>query len=148
MHHGGVFAGAQAAVGPDDLKSVAVQVHRMPHVFGARPSAVATLVDRATRYAMVVAPPDGNKADAVARALIDHMGRLPEHLRRPLTWDRGSEMARTVVRQLLALTITATVSASIEDASVLRALLRNTVGGGFALAVTFAIGHLVSTGVS
>ena len=34
---------------------------------------VATLVDRATRYAMVVALPDGNKADAVARALIDHM---------------------------------------------------------------------------
>jgi len=40
-------------------------------VFGARPSAVATLVDRATRYAMVVALADGNKADAVARALID-----------------------------------------------------------------------------
>ena len=63
-------------------------------VFGARPSAVATLVDRATRYAMVVALPDGNKADAVARALIDHMGRLPAHLRRSLTWDRGSEMAQ------------------------------------------------------
>jgi type I restriction enzyme, R subunit len=54
-------------------------------VFGARPSAVATLVDRATRYAMVVALPDGNKADAVARALIDHLGRLPPHLRRSLT---------------------------------------------------------------
>jgi IS30 family transposase len=63
-------------------------------VFGVRPSAVATLVDRATRYAMVVALPDGNKADAVARALIDHMGRLPTHLRRSLTWDRGSEMAQ------------------------------------------------------
>src|SRR6201998_1068858 len=62
-------------------------------VFGARPSAVATLVDRATRYAMVVALPDGNKADPVARALIEHMGRLPTHLRRSLTWDRGSEMA-------------------------------------------------------
>jgi IS30 family transposase len=63
-------------------------------VFGARPSAVATLVDRASRYAMVVALPDGNKADAVAAALIDHMGRLPTHLRRTLTWDRGSEMAQ------------------------------------------------------
>jgi transposase, IS30 family len=62
-------------------------------VFGARPSAVATLVDRASRYAMVVALPDGNKADAVAAALIDHMGRLPAHLWRTLTWDRGSEMA-------------------------------------------------------
>ena len=54
-------------------------------VFGARPSAVATLVDRATRYTMVVALPDGNKADAVADALIEHMGRLPTQLRRSLT---------------------------------------------------------------
>jgi hypothetical protein len=37
-------------------------------VYGMRPSAVATLVDRATRYAIVVALPDGHKADAVARA--------------------------------------------------------------------------------
>jgi transposase, IS30 family len=37
---------------------------------------VATLVDRATGYAMVVALPDGRKADAVARALIEQMGRL------------------------------------------------------------------------
>jgi IS30 family transposase len=66
-------------------------------VFGARPSAVATLVDRATRYAMVVALPDGNKADAVAAALIEHMGWLPAHLRRSLTWDRGSEMAHHAV---------------------------------------------------
>jgi IS30 family transposase len=62
-------------------------------VFGTRTSAVATLVDRATRYAMVVALPDGRKADAVARALIEQMGRLPVHLRRSLTWDRGLEMA-------------------------------------------------------
>ena len=75
-------------------------------VFGARPSAVATLVDRATRYAMVVALPDGNKADAVARALIDHMGRLPAHLRRSLTWDRGSEMAQhSVITAALALPV-------------------------------------------
>jgi len=75
-------------------------------VFGARPSAVATLVDRATRYAMVVALPDGNKADAVAAALIDHMGRLPAHLRRSLTWDRGSEMAQhSVITTALALPV-------------------------------------------
>ena len=63
-------------------------------VFGTRTSAVATLVDRASRFAMVVALPDGRKADAVARALIEQMGRLPVHLRRSLTWDRGLEMAR------------------------------------------------------
>ena len=75
-------------------------------VFGARPSAVATLVDRATRYAMVVALPDGNKADAVARALIDHLGRLPAPLRRSLTWDRGSEMAHhSVITTALSLPV-------------------------------------------
>ena len=62
-------------------------------VFAARPSAVATLVDRATRYAMVVALPDGYQADAVARMLIERMGQLPTHLRRSLTGDRGREMA-------------------------------------------------------
>ena len=62
-------------------------------VYGKRPSAVATLVDRATRYAIVVALPDGHKAGAVARALIDQMGQLPAQLRRSLTWDRGLEMA-------------------------------------------------------
>jgi len=65
-------------------------------VYGTRPSAVATLVDRATRYTMVVALPDGHKADAVAHALIELMGRLPSHLRRSLTWDRGLEMAHHV----------------------------------------------------
>jgi IS30 family transposase len=72
-------------------------------VCGVRPSAVVTLVDRATRYAMVVALPDGHKAEAVARALIEQMGRLPAHLRRSLTWDRGLEMAHHA-------TITATLS--------------------------------------
>jgi IS30 family transposase len=75
-------------------------------VYGKRPSAVATLVDRATRYAIVVALPDGHKADAVARALIDQMGQLPAHLRRSLTWDRGLEMAHHA-------TITATLSVPV-----------------------------------
>jgi hypothetical protein len=55
---------------------------------------------------MVVALPDGNKADAVARALIDHMGRLPAALRRSLTWDRGSEMAQhSAITAALALPV-------------------------------------------
>ena len=62
-------------------------------VFAAHPSAVATVVDRATRYVMVVALPDGYQADAVTRMLIERMGRLPTHLRRSLTGDRGREMA-------------------------------------------------------
>ena len=62
-------------------------------VFGARPSAVATLVNRQTRAVHVVALPDGYRAETVADALIAHLGRPPAHLRRSLTWDRGREMA-------------------------------------------------------
>ena len=62
-------------------------------VFGIRPSAVATLVDRATRFTMVVALPEGYKAVTVAAALIEHLAVLPPGLRRSLTWDRGKEMA-------------------------------------------------------
>ena len=40
-------------------------------MFGTRTSAVATLVDHATRYAMVVALPEGRKA---TRSLIEQMG--------------------------------------------------------------------------
>ncbi len=62
-------------------------------VLGARPSAVATLVDRATRFTMVIALPDGYKADTVAAAVAEQMATLPTELRRSLTWDRGREMA-------------------------------------------------------
>jgi IS30 family transposase len=62
-------------------------------VFGIRPSAVATLVDRKTRYTHVVALPDGYRAETVADALIAYLRRLPPPLRRSLTWDRGREMA-------------------------------------------------------
>jgi IS30 family transposase len=54
---------------------------------------VATLVDRAARYTMVVALPDGYKAQAVASAVIEHLSALPPQLRRTLTWDGGREMA-------------------------------------------------------
>ncbi|WP_080737917.1 IS30 family transposase [Rhodococcus fascians] len=62
-------------------------------VFGTRPSAVATLVDRQSRMTHVVALPDGYRADTVADALIAYLEQLPPHLRRTLTWDRGREMA-------------------------------------------------------
>lgn len=61
-------------------------------MFGTRPSAVATLVDRQSRFTHVVALPDGYRAETVADALIAYLGRLPAHLRRSLTWDRGREM--------------------------------------------------------
>ncbi|WP_223145265.1 IS30 family transposase [Microbacterium sp. ANT_H45B] len=62
-------------------------------VMGKRPSAVATLVERATRFVRVVPLHDGYKADAVRKAVAAEFNQIPASLRRSLTWDRGREMA-------------------------------------------------------
>ena len=56
-------------------------------------SAIGTLVERATRYVLLVHLPGGRSAEAVRDALIDTVQTLPAHLRRSLTWDQGAEMA-------------------------------------------------------
>ena len=55
-------------------------------------TAIATLVERTTGYAMLVALPDGYKPELVAPALASKIQTLPEALRRSLTWDQGPEM--------------------------------------------------------
>ncbi|MGY2703307.1 IS30 family transposase [Nocardioides sp. HB32] len=63
-------------------------------VFGRGMSPVATLVERSTRYLLLVGLPAGNhKADAVADALAAAVQHLPKHLAKSLTWDQGHEMA-------------------------------------------------------
>jgi IS30 family transposase len=59
---------------------------------GSNHSQIATLVERRTRFVMLVKVPDKNSVN-VARALARHVRRLPKELRRTLTWDRGLEMA-------------------------------------------------------
>ena len=59
---------------------------------GASNSHVATLVERHSRFCMLVAV-DGKDTRSVTRALARHMRVLPEQLRASLTWDRGMEMA-------------------------------------------------------
>ncbi len=56
-------------------------------------SAIGTLVERKTRYTMLLHLPDGHDAETVRDALIASIGTLPEHLRGSLTWDQGAEMA-------------------------------------------------------
>lgn len=68
-------------------------------VFGKHMSPVATLVERKTRFLMLVALPGGNHqadavADAVADALAAAITTLPTQLVRSLTWDLGHEMAQ------------------------------------------------------
>ncbi|WP_442912793.1 IS30 family transposase [Kutzneria sp. CA-103260] len=57
-------------------------------------SAIGTLVERATRYVMLVHLPGRRDAQTVRDGLIATMATLPAHLRRSLTWDQGVEMAR------------------------------------------------------
>ncbi|MCC8250167.1 IS30 family transposase [Saccharothrix sp. NEAU-S10] len=55
-------------------------------------SAIGTLVERATRFTLLVHLPHGRTPDKVRDALVETMRGLPVHLRRSLTWDQGSEM--------------------------------------------------------
>ena len=61
-------------------------------LFGSKNSQIATLVERHTRYAMLVKV-SGKDSETVINALIKHARKLPEELYKSLTWDRGSEMA-------------------------------------------------------
>jgi IS30 family transposase len=60
---------------------------------GGRKSAIATLVERQTRYCQLVALPSGSGAVEVCEALKQSIATLPAQLRRSLTWDQGSEMS-------------------------------------------------------
>ena len=61
-------------------------------LFGSKNSQIATLVERRTRYAMLVKV-SGKDTETVITALIKHARKLPEELYKSLTWDRGKEMA-------------------------------------------------------
>ena len=69
-----------------DLPGVAVGVSGQ--------SAICTLVERSTRFVILLHLPDGHGAVAVRDALVASIATLPAQLRRSLTWDQGTEMAR------------------------------------------------------
>ncbi|WP_099014349.1 IS30 family transposase [Streptomyces malaysiensis] len=57
-------------------------------------SAIGTLVERATRYVMLLHLPGNHGAETVLTALTATVQTLPVQLKRSLTWDQGSEMGR------------------------------------------------------
>jgi IS30 family transposase len=59
---------------------------------GSGNSYIATLVERHTRFVMLIKLP-GKDTTSVIAALTRHIRQLPAELRRSLTWDRGHEMA-------------------------------------------------------
>jgi transposase, IS30 family len=63
-------------------------------LMGSHHSAVGTLVERSTRYVLLLHLPDGNGAEAVRSAMTEAILRLPATLARSITWDQGKEMAR------------------------------------------------------
>ncbi len=60
----------------------------------ANRSAIGTLVERTTRYVLLLHLPDGHGAEQVRDALVDAVTPLPTRLQRSLTWDQGVEMSR------------------------------------------------------
>lgn len=57
-------------------------------------SQIGTLVERSTRFVMLVHLPGSRAADVVAEALTDAIHRMPSEMMKSLTWDQGIEMAR------------------------------------------------------
>jgi transposase, IS30 family len=57
-------------------------------------SAIGTLVERTTRFVLLLHLPHDHGAQSVHDAVVEAIGDLPAVLRRTLTWDQGAEMAR------------------------------------------------------
>ena len=59
-------------------------------------SAVGTLVERTSRYLLLLHLPDGREAEKVNQAMTNAIMKLPEAFRRTITWDQGREMSAHV----------------------------------------------------
>jgi IS30 family transposase len=65
-------------------------------IFGKKMTAIGTLVERHSRYVMLLKLPNGHGAEAVRKAMTKRILTLPAQLRRSITWDQGKEMAQHV----------------------------------------------------
>lgn len=92
-NHGRITDTVSISERPATVEDRAVPGHREGDLlFGSKNSQIATLVERQTRYVMLVKV-DGKDTETVINALIKHAHKLPQELYQSLTWDRGKEMA-------------------------------------------------------
>lgn len=92
-NHGKIIGTVSISERPASAEDRAVPGHwEGDLLFGDRNSQIATLVERQTRYVMLVKL-TGKDTETVVNALIKNARRLPKELYRSLTWDRGKEMA-------------------------------------------------------
>jgi len=91
--HGRITDAVSIRERPAEVEDRAVPGHwEGDLLFGSNNSQIATLVERHTRYCMLVRV-DSKDTETVINALIKHAHTLPRELYKSLTWDRGKEMA-------------------------------------------------------
>src|SRR5664279_2333439 len=91
--HGRIVGAVSISERPASAEDRAVPGHwEGDLMFGGRNSQIATLVERQTRYVMLVKVA-GQDTETVVNALIKNARKLPQEVYKSLTWDRGKEMA-------------------------------------------------------
>jgi IS30 family transposase len=92
-NHGRITDAVSISERPATVEDRAVPGHwEGDLLFGGHNSQIATLVERNTRYVMLVKVA-GKDTETVINALIENARKLPQELYKSLTWDRGKEMA-------------------------------------------------------
>lgn len=91
--HGRIVDAVSISERPATVEDRAVPGHwEGDLLFGSRNTQIATLVERQSRYVMLVKVA-GKDTETVVTALINNARKLPQELYKSLTWDRGKEMA-------------------------------------------------------
>ena len=96
-HHAAMSGGIPESISirsrPAEIEDRALPGHwEGDLIAGANQSAIATIVDRSTRFTVLCRIND-KRAQTVTRALAERMCQLPAQLRKSLTWDRGVELS-------------------------------------------------------
>jgi len=82
---------------PAEVKDRAVPGHwEGDLIFGKKMTSIGTLVERHSRYVILLKLPNGHGAEAVRKAMTKRILTLPAQVRRSITWDQGKEMAEHV----------------------------------------------------